>query len=472
MAIDFLGALGAGSDIDTNNLVDSLVAAERAPKEASLNKKIAKAEVEISAYGTVLGSMSSLADAFSGLNDLDDFKDYTVNVNGAVGLDGGTAYSVDVNTDVVPGITEIVVQAIATRDRWVSTGTYAAENSALNAGNPFSFDIELDGVTTSINITDPTPQGVVEAVNNLEIGIEASLVNTGESPNPLRIVFAGGLGEDNAFVLSNNTGVNGNAFDLSTHATVAGNAELYVNGIYIERGSNTVDDVLGGATINLIAETAGTSQIAIDQNKAGVESRLRELVNTYNAMEASFDLISNPEGAEELSGALSGNSSFKLIRDKIKELIIAPSSTGTDNLNYLNDLGIQFERTGLLEIDDDRLSAALNSNFDDVIEMLSANTNDQSNFGEAARGIAGDAIVTLNEMMDADGIVSMQAESLEEKISTYQEGLDDLDRRMSQIYDRYLAQFTAMETAVDRMNSLRDYLDQQLSALPFTNKDN
>ena len=38
MAIDFLGALGAGSDIDTVSLVDSLVAAERAPKESQFSQ--------------------------------------------------------------------------------------------------------------------------------------------------------------------------------------------------------------------------------------------------------------------------------------------------------------------------------------------------------------------------------------------------------------------------------------------------
>jgi len=61
---------------------------------------------------------------------------------------------------------------------------------------------------------------------------------------------------------------------------------------------------------------------------------------------------------------------------------------------------------------------------------------------------------------------------LSDKIDDYEEDLADLDRRMSQIYERYLAQFTAMETAIDQMNSTRDFLKQSIEALPFNNKDN
>jgi flagellar hook-associated protein 2 len=91
MAIDFLGALGAGSDIDTVSLVDSLVAAERAPKESIINARIEASEAQVSAYGRVLSELGKISDAFTELNDVSDFADYTVNVNGALALDGSPA---------------------------------------------------------------------------------------------------------------------------------------------------------------------------------------------------------------------------------------------------------------------------------------------------------------------------------------------------------------------------------------------
>ena len=101
-----------------------------------------------------------------------------------------------------------------------------------------------------------------------------------------------------------------------------------------------------------------------------------------------------------------------------------------------------------------------------MVSIFSADTDNQSNFGEADRGIAGDAIVTLNDLMAQDGTIVSQTTALSNQVEDYREDLADLERRMAQIYDRYLGQFTAMETAIDEMNSLRDYLENQLSALP------
>jgi len=56
-------------------------------------------------------------------------------------------------------------------------------------------------------------------------------------------------------------------------------------------------------------------------------------------------------------------------------------------------------------------------------------------------------------------------------VEDYQEELEDLDRRMSQVHDRYLAQFSVMEQKVDLLNSNRDYLKTALENLPFSRKD-
>ena len=188
-------------------------------------------------------------------------------------------------------------------------------------------------------------------------------------------------------------------------------------------------------------------------------------------MEASFDNLTDPESTAELGGIFSGDTSFRVIRDRVKSLFLDQSSTATSNLSYLNDIGITFTRSGTLEIDDDRLTAALNNNFADVVSIFSADTNNQTNFGEANRGIAGDAIVTLNDMMAQDGTIVTQTTALSNRVDEYRDDLADLDRRMTQIYNRYLGQFTAMETAIDEMNSLRDYLKTQLESLPLTNKN-
>ena len=78
----------------------------------------------------------------------------------------------------------------------------------------------------------------------------------------------------------------------------------------------------------------------------------------------------------------------------------------------------------------------------------------------------------LDEFLSSTGVLESRTTNNETRIADYQEDLVELDRRMQAIYERYLRQFTAMEQAIDEMNSMRDYLKQQIDALPFNNRDN
>ena len=103
MAVDFLGALGAGSDIDTKSLVQSLVDAEKMPRETRLNQKIDNAEVKISAYGEVTSALGALATAFERLNDATDFESASLSVAGNKTTDGTDAFTAELTTGAAVG---------------------------------------------------------------------------------------------------------------------------------------------------------------------------------------------------------------------------------------------------------------------------------------------------------------------------------------------------------------------------------
>ena len=475
MAVDFLGALGAGSDIDTTSLVDSLVAAERSPKETALNSKIDTAEAKISAYGEVLSSLSLLETAFSGLNDAKDFADYTVDVTGNETSTFTTAFTVSATTDISAGsVDSVSVTSIATPERWATASRFLSENTAINDGNAFDIVItDAAGTATTISISGGTVATVAEAINDEDIGVRARVVDTGASPNGYLITLEStSPGEDNAFsVTSTDSQSNTLGFSQLTGGA-ATNATITVNGIDIERSSNTIDDVLDGITLNLIAPTSGTATISVTQNNDDVKARISALVDSYNAASVTFKDLMTVGGSNTNSGVLSGDGTLRFVSNRVKELFTAESSTATENLSYLNDIGVSFNRYGILEIDDDRLDSALNTSYTDVVSIFSADTDNQSTFGTADRGIAGDAIVTISDLMATDGAILRATTTLETRAADYADALADLDRRMEMIRTRYLAQFTAMETAIDQINNTKDYLTSALEGLPFNNRNN
>lgn len=471
MAVDFLGALGAGSDIDTKSLVESLVAAERAPKESLINRRIDTSEAEISAYGIVMASLESLDLAFNKLNDANDFAEYSVTASGNETASGSMGFTISATADASPGITSVAVNRLASVDRWGSDSLYSGLTTELNGGATFSLTFtDSEGNNTAVAVTDTTPQGVVDTINDADLGIEASIVDTGLSPGRYKIVLTSALGADSAFTVSSSA-TNGTTLAFNDHLSTATDAQLVVNGVTAERATNTVTDLVDGVTLNLLGVTAATGVVSVSQSTTAIKDRIQELVDTYNAVREQFEMLSDPDSAEDLGGSLSGDSGFESVYRQIKGLFSDPSSTPSDNFTYLSEIGIAFDRYGRLEIEESRLDVVLSESLSEVVTLFSADTNNQSNFGDASRGIAGDAIKALSGLMDPDGPVLSRQSNLESRVADYREDLDDLDQRMERIYQRYLAQFTVMEQAIDEMNSTKSYLETALSALPFTNRD-
>jgi flagellar hook-associated protein 2 len=474
MAVDFLGALGVGSGLDSKNLVESLVAAERAPTESRLNSKIAASEQQISAYGTVMSSLQALETAFGDLNDVSEFSNYSTSISGAFSASGGSSFEVTTSTGVEAGRHEISVTHIAEPDRWVSAGL-AATDTELNSGNPFTLTLDIDDVSVTdidIDVETATPQGVVDAINASGSGFSASLVDTGSSSDPYKIVITGPLGVDNSFTVDASDITTGTSLTFPDQASDAKDAMVVIDGVTVTRATNSIDDLIDGVTLDLLAPSVSSGVLQISADTQVVEDRIRNLVDTYNAVRTVFDTLRNPDADDELAGALSGDNSFRTIENRLREMFTSASSTPGTSLTYLSDIGVEMTRYGTLEIDDTKLSDALTTNYADVVTMFSADTERQSMRGDLDRGIAGDALVTLATLMDTDGPIRARTDLAETRISSYEADLADLDLRMQAIYDRYLKQFTAMESIVDQMNSTRDYLKQQIDALPFNNRNN
>ena len=467
MAVDsasIISGLGAGSGMDTTAIVNAIVEAERAPKQAQIDRGKEKAETQISAYGIVKSSLNTLKTAFDQLKDASDFAWYQVN-------NPNTAnYLVSASVDAEPGSHTLEVYSLAAADRRIS-GAFAATDSNVNAGNPVELTVGIGSppVNQTLTINDDTVDGVVNAINNADLGITAKVVNTGLAGFPYKIVLEGETGADNTFSVSTN-----GATDLSfdTQLASAADAVFVLDGVTMFRPSNSVTDAIQGVTLDLGAVTGSETRFDIQQDKSEVESALRNLVATYNDLNVVFTELANPDGTEELSGALIADGTFRMLRQDVKSMVTAASTTPSGNMTYLADVGISFTREGTLEINESRLAEALTNEYADIAQMFSAGTENQSVFNADPQGFAGEASKKLDRLLATTGTITTVVKNAEEKLADYEVELEELESRMAQIKSRYVSQFTAMEQLIDEMNSTRDYLKSQLENLPFTSKNN
>lgn len=456
-SIDYVQALGAGAGFDTKKIVEALVNAEKAPTEARLKSKIAESEAKISGLGQAVSILNVVKDAALRLNDAKDFKTFAVNNSQT------SAFSASSTTSARAGSNNITVSQIAQEQRSVSNG-FASETDAFNAGSvTLSISVgATSATTTEITVTDASLQGTVTAINAANLGVTAEIVDTGVSGDRYRIQLIGETGAEKAFSLTSDD-------DSISFSSVqsASDAQLNVNGIDFTRSTNVIDDVLTGVSLTLNTVTDGTANLNISQDNAEARANIVDFVAIYNEAQRQMKELVNSSA----DGALAGDSIFRSLTTSLRSIVLGSSSSGSGDISNLSDMGISVARTGELVVDDAKLDNALANNYSDVIQMFSANTDDQAASSSDAAGLAGDITKLITNATDSDSYLVTQQATLATGNSEREEQLEALAERMERVEERYNRQFLAMQQIIDQMNSTKESMENSFANLPFSNKD-
>lgn len=352
-----------------------------------------------------------------------------------------------------------------------TTGAIATAPTLTGTGSSHSVSATTAGrtavnapTTTTINVATDTPAGVVSAINAANTGVTATLLDTGTGSSTYKILLSGQTGSDGVFTLTSSP-------DLGFHDTAnalqsAQNAVIEFEDLTITRSSNAITDVIEGATINLLATSSTDVRITILNDKSTLKTTLQEVVTNYNDLLTLFDNFTATDSEADMAGALSEDSSLvRFVKDKIRSAVFDDSSTGSGDITGLRDLGLSVSSTGIMTFDETAYDTAISTDYDDIVTMLTADSNDQSVYSGTSLGLAKDITIILEGLTDSDGLVTLRQSAATTDLSDRQEDLSDLEGRMETVYNRYLAQFGVMEGMMARLDSTKDYLTAQFESL-------
>ena len=270
--------------------------------------------------------------------------------------------------------------------------------------------------------------------------------------------------------VSLNQAVAGAASNTMQSAT---NAVIGFNGLTITRSSNTINDVVAGAvlSINQVTETGGTSnpaRVTISSDTSTLKTKVQSLVaeyNNFNGLMAELGSSATDEDNEMMGALRRDTATVRYIQNALRTAVLANSSTTATGVEGLRDIGVSMDKSGNLTFDEKKYDTAITTSFDKVVTMLTADTTNQSDYSTAAKGLSQDIAKVLDGLGNTDSVLSTRNTNAETAIETYEEELADLEKRMEAVYDRYLSQFSAMESMMNSMNGTKDYLEGQLESL-------
>lgn len=470
-----VSTLGAGSGIDIKSLAENLVEAEKKPFKERIDARISKTEARISGYAGLKYSVGQLKSAFEKLNDASEFGGLKVSNNQA------TALNVTAASGAASASHDIAVLQLASGQRSRSQG-FVSASASLNTGSPIDLTLTVGGsVHTLAGVTD-TPQAVAAAINayssSNSLGVTAQLVRRSENGNTVyALEIQGDTGADKGFALSVapdslQAGVTAPQL-VQTTLEDASDARVRVNGQLHSGTSNTLTGVISGVTLDLVATTTGTARVAISRDTQTTKDNIKALVSAYNDFEEALKILGDSKSdVEGVGGTLAGDRLLRTIRAEIRNLLVEDSSTVSGTVKAARDVGLSLDRTGRMVLNETTLDQSLASKYSDVVHMFTAGTSNKSLFSPAAAGLAGDAVVTLDKMLRSTGVIAKQTDSATKDLSKYKDDLKKLEERMSKAFDRYIEQFSVMESMVGSANSLRENMKSSFEGMmaAYTNK--
>jgi flagellar hook-associated protein 2 len=154
-----------------------------------------------------------------------------------------------------------------------------------------------------------------------------------------------------------------------------------------------------------------------------------------------------------------GDSLLTGIESQLRRTLSGAVAGASGASQTLAGIGITTQADGSLKLDEAKLKTALTSNFDGVANL----------FG-SENGVAAKLFSQVDERLKTGGAVESRSKNLIEQQKDLADRKDTVDSRMQVALQRYIKQFTALDTLLSSLQTTSSYLSQQLEQLSELSK--
>jgi flagellar hook-associated protein 2 len=463
-ATPFFNVGGIATGLDTNSIIDQLLALDRQP-ETLLTRQSTVETARQAALKAIQTSMQSLQTAAQAMRDPSVWAN-----SQTVTSSNPTAVSAVLTGGAAAGGFQIGVQRLASADQ-VTQGTSLA---AANGDDVLHIQVGSGAVANVSVSSGDTLATIASKINaNTSSQVYASVVNN-------KLVLSGQVtGAANTIAVTSDSTL---ASDLGmSQSLVAQDAQYTINGQNMTSPTNTVANGLAGVTMTFNGTTASDASLVVTApapNTNTITTAIQGFVTAYNS---TVDLIykytndpkvASPQSdADREAGMLQGDPQLLSILSNLRSAVTSTMSGGTGGLSYLGNIGLstgaavgsgtisQDSLEGKLTLDTTKLQSMLASNFSGVKSLFS---NATGSFG--SEGLSQRLDDIINPQTSATGALNGRITSEASLIQSYSQHIADIEQRVTLHETALRAQFTAMETAVAQLQSSSSALSSSSSS--------
>ena len=534
MTVDYLSTLNVGSGLNTTEIIDALVNAERAPAESQITKKREQRTVEISGLGQVKQGFEALNNGLVPATGLTGLVASSTGTALDIEIDDmakASAFSHSVLVDSVAAGQTLVFDGYAGETASVGTGSLTLSFGKWESNGSFSANSDRSDVTVNIASGDGTLAGLRDAINAADADVTASILKTSTSSYALVLKSRDGADHAMRITATEDAGAAGladfayTAVDASVQTIAASDASLRLDGTTITRDSNTITDLLDGMKLTLKSTSSTASLVSARYDTATATAAMQLVVDGLNGMNEMLGSMSKRGVGGEEDGPLAGDPLVRSLQRQLRNYTTTSLTGFQDDPVYLADFGVKTERDGTITLDQDVFRRTFEANPDSFAAVTNSRITSSSGLVSAAVlgtqpadgvytfDLAADGSATINgDAMTRDGSdysiatgdaaglklsitgngadakiyvgtsliekissfatdvlalnsdLSLKITRYNEDLSDYESELTNLDTRIESIRARYVARFSAMESAVTSLKETGKSLDNMMDA--------
>jgi flagellar hook-associated protein 2 len=228
-----------------------------------------------------------------------------------------------------------------------------------------------------------------------------------------------------------------------------------VDGFEFEVGDNKVTDVIPGVTLDLKQANPGkTVNITVKEDREVVAGKVKTFVDGMNEV-LKFIQQQNTLGKDtDTSSTLGGDSLLRSIENRMRSLIQNPQYGVNGSINRLNQIGISFNRSGVLEYDEKKFNDTLAKD-PGAVQRFLAGDGFSVGFIPAVRR---EVSTVLNS---AFGPVAIRKRALQDKIGQMNDSIANKERQLSRKEEQLRNKFAKLE---ETMSKLKGQMGQVAAA--------
>lgn len=464
-------SVGLGSGVDIQTIVESTVAAERAPKEAQITRQTTKTTTSLTAIGTLkaaleayeasMTALKSSSTSFAGLTAKSS-SESVATVKTSSGVVSGS-YALEVESLAVGS--KVATQSLSggASTTFASGGTLKIEVGSTSYGITVKAGASLTDIRDAINSSLTSSSGV--SANIVTDANGSRLVLSSETTGADTDIYV--TGSDDLSALNVNVDESGTKSLTQQSGTAAGyitlsaDAKFTLDGLSMTSKSNTTT-ALSGLSITLTGE--GKSTLSVSANTDGIKESVQSFVTAYNTLMTvansltSVTTTTDEDGnATTEAGALLGDATMRSLLSSVRNALVQPAS-GDGSLSVMAQLGVTTNKDGTLAVDEDTLTTAVETYAGEI-----------SDFFTGSDGLFARMSAINTTYISSGGILETREDALTATQEKLKEQLTALDTRMAKLETNLYSKYNTMDALVAQLTATSDSVLATLDAL--NNKD-